>query len=72
MTDGSGNYVTYELYRDGGRSLRWGTTVNADTFAGSGNGNDQNVTVYGRVTPAALQNVAADSYSDTVNITVTY
>ncbi len=69
LADGSGNYVTYELYRDSGRSLRWGTTINADTLAGSGNGNDQSVTVYGRV-PA--QTAVPGSYGDTVTVTVTY
>lgn len=69
LADGSGNYVTYELYRDSGRSLRWGTTINADTLAGSGNGNDQSVTVYGRV-PA--QTAVPGNYGDTVTVTVTY
>lgn len=69
MADGSGNYVTYELYRDTGRSLRWGNTINTDTLAGAGNGNDQNVTVYGRV---PVQTATPGNYSDTITVTVNY
>lgn len=67
----SGDFLTYELYQDTSRTLRWG--------AGSGNGYAwtapdraaHNITVYGRVT--ANQNVAAATdYSDTVTVTVNY
>ncbi len=70
MTDGSGNYVNYELYRDSARTQRWGNTVNVDTTAGAGTGIDQGVTVYGRV--PAPQNATPGNYSDTVTVTVSY
>lgn len=69
MTDGSGNYVNYELYRDAGRSLRWGNTVGTDTLSGSGSTSSP-VTVYGRV--PAPQNAVPGSYTDTVNVNVYY
>ncbi|PNS09554.1 Csu type fimbrial protein [Solilutibacter silvestris] len=69
MTDGLGNFVTYELYRDSTRSQRWGNTVNTDTVAGTGTGFDQAVTVYGRV---PVQTATPGSYTDTITVTVTY
>jgi spore coat protein U-like protein len=68
---GVGSYaVNYELYRDSGRSLRWGNTVNIDTLGGTGSGTTQSVSVYGRVPPQAA--VAAGNYSDIITVTVTY
>lgn len=64
------NYVTYELYRDPSRSLRWGDTLDNDTVSGTGSGSEQSLTVYGRV--PAPQSVPHGDYSDTVTVTVTY
>lgn len=66
----SGNYVNYELYRNAGRTLRWGNTLNSDTFAGTGTGSPENATVYGRV--PSPQAVAAGSYGDVITVTVTF
>lgn len=66
----TGNYVTYELYRDPARSQRWGATIGSNTVPGTGTGTAQSLTVYGRV--PAPQTVPAGSYSDVVTITVTY
>lgn len=70
MTGPGAATVNYALYRDTGRTQPWGVTVGTDTVAGTGNGNVQNVTVYGRVPPQATP--AAGVYTDTVAITVTY
>jgi spore coat protein U-like protein len=67
---GGGNTVAYELYRDNGRTLRWGNTLNTDTLSGSGSGTTQTLSVYGRVVPQA--GVAAGSYSDKITVTITY
>ena len=69
MGDGAGNYVNYELYRDGGRSSRWGNTIGTDTAAGTGTGQDQSVIVYGRV---PTQTATPGNYNDTILVTVTY
>ncbi|MCC4619757.1 spore coat U domain-containing protein [Xanthomonas cassavae CFBP 4642] len=66
----SANYITYELYRDAGRSNRWGTTIGLDTLAGTGNGVSQTVTVYGRAPAPQLPIVGV--YSDTVTVSITY
>ncbi|MCR6662495.1 MAG: spore coat protein U domain-containing protein [Luteimonas sp.] len=63
-------YVAYELYRNPGRTQRWGATIGSDTLTGTGNGSTQNQTVFGRV--AAPQTVPAGEYRDVVTVTVTY
>lgn len=70
MTGTAAATVTYSVYRDAARSLVWGTTIGTDTLAGTGNGNPQPITVYGRVPPQATP--AAGGYSDTLTVTVTY
>jgi spore coat protein U-like protein len=70
MTDGSGHYVSYELYRDAGRTQRWGNTPNTDTSNGTGNNAIQTATVYGRVPAQATP--AGGSYADTVTVTLTF
>jgi spore coat protein U-like protein len=67
---GPGGYISYELYRDSGRTQRWGTNLGVDTASGTGSGNPQNITVFGRV--PAQTTPSAGTYSDTVTVTVTY
>ncbi len=69
MTAGT-DTLNYALYRETGRTTTWGTTVATDTVAGTGNGAAQTITVYGRVPQGQYQPVG--SYTDTVNVTVTY
>ncbi len=70
MTGAGGATIGYTLYRDAARTQLWGTTTGADTFAGTGAGVAQSVTVYGRVPAQATP--APGVYADTVNVTVTY
>lgn len=70
MRMGADNYVVYELYRNPGRTQRWGTQKGVDTVPGTDEGSGQTVTVHGRV-PAGQQ-VPAGEYRDTVTVTVTY
>ncbi len=67
---GSGGYISYELYQNAGRTVRWGNTPGTDTVNGRGTGNTQNFAVYGRVPPQTTP--SAGNYSDTVTVTVTY
>lgn len=69
MRNAGGQFVSYELYRDSPRSLRWGNTLGSDTLAGTGSGTAQSLTVYGRVAP---QTPNVGTYSDTIVVTVTY
>lgn len=63
-------HVSYELYRDAARTLRWGSTLNADTATGTGTGSAQSLTVYGRVPQP--QSVTPGTYTDTVIVTIHY
>lgn len=70
MAGPGGTYITYELYRDPGRTQRWGNTPNVDTVSGSANYDTlTQVIVHGRV-PA--QAAAPGSYSDTITVTLTF
>lgn len=71
MSSGSSN-IPYSLYRDAARTLNWGNTVGTDTLTATGNGANQNVTVYGRVAGGANVNVPAGTYTDTITATITY
>ena len=68
MTGASGS-LGYNLYVDGARTIVWGDgsggTANVSTSAQSAD-----IPIYGRV-PAG-QNVRADSYTDTLVVTISY
>jgi spore coat protein U-like protein len=68
---GSTYYLTYELYRDSARSLRWGNTLTVDTASGTGTGSAQQLTIHGRVPPVSGQ-PPAGTYNDLVQVTITY
>lgn len=63
-------FVAYGIYRDSARSQPWGSTIGSDTVAGTGTGSAQSYTAYGRVPAQATP--SAQTYSDTVVVTVTY
>ena len=68
MTDGSSNYLNYSLFSDSGRTIAWGTGVDAVSHTGTGTATA--LTVYGRI--AQGQNVPAGSYGDTVTAVVNF
>jgi len=70
MTSG-GNTLTYQIFRDSGRTQNWGNTVGTDTVSGTGNGSAQSITAYGRI-PSGQISAVVGSYTDTVTITITY
>jgi spore coat protein U-like protein len=67
-----GNSIPYGLYRNAARDQNWGNTQNSDTVAGTGNGNPQNVSVFGRVLGADTLAAPAGTYTDTIQATITY
>ncbi len=72
MTGGTGtDLLDYALYSDSGRSSNWGDTVGTDTIADTGSGALQVKSVYGRV-PSGQSSAPTGSYSDTINVTVTF
>jgi len=65
------HFLTYELYKDAGRTEAWGASGGAAlTLTGAPSNAARNITVFGRI-PGA-QNVGVGSYSDTVVISVTF
>ena len=69
MTNGA-NTVAYQMFSNAGRTSNWGNTVGTDTVAGTGNGTQQTLTVYGRAPPQTTP--APATYNDTVTVTITY
>lgn len=65
-----GNNLNYALYRNPARTQNWGTTISTDTYGGTGTGALQTVTVYGSI-PAG-QVVPFGTYTDTINVTITF
>lgn len=67
---GGTEYLEYELFQDVGRTLVWGTGVDALAPPISPGKAPRSFTVYGRI-PGA-QDVMAGSYADTVTATVNF
>ncbi len=61
--------LNYGLYKDAARGQVWGSNWN-DQLTGTGNGQPQPLTVYGRVPPQTVP--GAGIYTDTVVVTVSY
>lgn len=67
--------LSYNLYRDAGRSLVWGDTIGTNTMTQSVSiPNNASMaltfTIFGRID--ALQDVRAGSYADSLTVTVTF
>jgi spore coat protein U-like protein len=67
----TGDFLVYELYRDAGRTERFGDSDDTnDRMGETGQGNSADViTVYGRI-PSGQTTATVGAYTDTVAITV--
>ena len=71
LADGAGNYLSYDLYQDSGRSVAWANAgVGLVTTGAATSKAARDFTVYGRI--AGNQAVPAGSYTDTVVATVNF
>lgn len=71
MTDGSSNYLSYEMYQDSARSTHWGNSgAELLSPAAAPSKSTRDFTVYGRV--PSNQDVPAGSYTDTVTAVVNF
>lgn len=79
MSDGAGTFVAYALYTDAAHTTLWGDGVTAGIGNALSSGfsatssatTAQTFNVYGQVL-AAAEDVPANTYNDTVNITVNF
>jgi spore coat protein U-like protein len=69
MTGPASGTVAYGLYQDAARTVNWGNAAGS-WVAGTGAGNAQVITVYGRI--LAQTTPAPGAYADTVNVTVSF
>jgi spore coat protein U-like protein len=71
MTDGSSNFLTYEMYQDSSHSTVWGSSGTAlFTPPAAPSKTARNFTVYGRI--PGSQDIPAGTYADTVTATVNF
>lgn len=67
---GGTQHVSYQLYRDPGRTQVWGSVGNVLQFVSNGVAQPQQFVVYGRIPPG--QEVASGVYTDVVTATVEF
>ena len=71
MVGGATTYLTYELFQDSGRTIRWGNTASEGLDGGVAPSRDpRSFPVYGRVTGG--QDVPEGAFQDTVVVTVNF
>lgn len=70
MSNGMGSFVSYELYRNAGRTQVWGSTTGADTASGTGTGVAAVVPIHGRIPMQG--SVSTGTFTDVVVVTLTY
>lgn len=71
LNDGGSNNLNYNLYTSSGYSTVWGDgTGSSSTVNQTGTGSSDSTTVYARL--PGSQSIPNGSYSDTINVTVTY
>jgi spore coat protein U-like protein len=68
--DSGTNTITYGIYRDAARTQPWGTTIGGNTIPGTGSGNFQDYTAYGRIPQQTTPPPGV--FADTIVVTVTY
>ena len=67
---GGAQHVAYQLYRDSGRTQKWGRGADSLQFVSEGTHKPQQLIVYGRIPPG--QEVASGVYTDVVTATVDF
>jgi len=75
LLSGGSDVLTYNIYRDAGRSLVWGNTIGSNTMSLTQHINNNatigfSFTLFGRID--ALQDVRPGNYADSLTITVTF
>ena len=69
--DNAGTSLGYQIYKDALRTVVVDAPGGTNVIGGTGSGAVQNVNIYGRI-PQQLATPASGTYTDTLNVTVTY
>lgn len=78
MANSNNEFIPYQLYKDSNYSSVWDATGGvasiggAGGVSGTGTGNAQTTTVYGKIPQGTTIASRPGSYSDSVVVTVTY
>lgn len=77
MKDGTGNYLTYQLYEDSAHTTVWPFTTSggagtAVSLAAGGISSANTIALYGVVPHGQTSGPDAGSYTDTIHVTVNY
>lgn len=64
--------IGYQLFKDSGRTLNWGSAGTDRLEVATATGGEQTMTVYGRVPAITGTQPSAGAYEDTVAVTLTY
>ncbi|TEU26556.1 SCPU domain-containing protein [Acinetobacter seifertii] len=78
MTNGSGQYIPYQLYKDSAYGTVWDATGGTTTVGGSGgvsktgSGTSQISNVYGKIPQGTAISSTPGNYSDSIVVTVAY
>lgn len=69
----NGNYINYQLYVDNNRKTVWGNgSSNTSSNGGTGSGATQTHVVYAQMTSNGPGTIIADTYTDTIQISIMY
>lgn len=78
VSNPTGVTIRYNIYQDAAHTILWGDAGGGDTFsggtglAGTGNGQAQSLTVYGRILLDSTPPTALGNYTDTVLVTLVF
>jgi spore coat protein U-like protein len=75
MSDGGGNFVSYQLYTDNSYGTIWGDGNNGSStqaVLGTGISNSAELTVYGRIPANAAADQPTGLYQDTVQVSLSF
>jgi spore coat protein U-like protein len=77
MKDGTGHYLSYQLYEDSGHTTVWpfstsGGTGSAVSLTAGGTSVANTIALYGVIPHGQTNNADVGSYSDTIHVTVNY
>ena len=71
-SDGAGNFIVYRLYSDASLTTELGVSGVNNTIAGTGDATTQTITIYASVKTADNATAVQGTYTDTLQISITW